>query len=70
VVSADAPHKLTVTLELDATSTPIRGVARDEHGAQRPFTGWVGLATVLERALELGASAAAGKPQESREAGS
>jgi hypothetical protein len=44
---------LTVTLEVDPTSDPIQGIARDEHGAERSFSGWVGLATALEHALEI-----------------
>ena len=51
-----------VTLELDPSAQPIRGVARDEHGAEHPFTGWLGLA----RALELTLDAAAGAEEESR----
>ena len=42
-----------VTLEVDPTSDPIQGIARDERGAERPFSGWVGLAAALEHALEL-----------------
>jgi hypothetical protein len=51
-VSAEPPHPVVVTLELDPSSDPIRGIARDEHGAERPFTGWLGLARALEAALE------------------
>lgn len=47
------PHTQTVTLEVDTTSDPIRGIARDERGGERPFSGWVGLATALELALGL-----------------
>lgn len=42
-----------MTLEVDTTSDPIRGIARDERGGERPFSGWVGLATALELALGL-----------------
>jgi hypothetical protein len=44
-----------VTLEVDPTSDPIQGIARDERGAERTFSGWVGLAAALEHALELDA---------------
>jgi len=43
---------VTVTLVLDPDAEPISGVARDEHGAERPFTGWLGLAKALELALD------------------
>lgn len=46
-------QRLTVTLEVDPTSNPIEGIARDECGAERPFIGWLGLATALEHALEM-----------------
>ncbi len=45
-------HTRTLTLEVDANSDPIQGIARDELGDERPFSGWVGLATALEHALE------------------
>ena len=45
-------HTRTLTLEVDANSNPIQGIARDELGEERPFSGWVGLATALEHALE------------------
>ena len=49
---AEPPRPVVVTLELDPTAEPIRGVARDEHGAEHPFTGWVGLARALELTLD------------------
>jgi hypothetical protein len=49
----DPPRTRTVTLEVDPTSDPIHGLARDELGVERPFHGWVGLATALEQALDL-----------------
>ena len=55
----DNRHTRTVTLEIDSTSDPIRGVARDELGAERPFSGWIGLAAALEQALDLCARPAA-----------
>lgn len=49
----DKRNTRTVTLEVDPTSDPIQGIARDERGAERSFSGWVGLAAALEHALEL-----------------
>lgn len=49
----DEPRTRTVTLEVDASSDPIRGIARDELGVERPFRGWVGLASALEQTLDL-----------------
>jgi hypothetical protein len=43
---------VTVTLALDPAAEPIAGVARDEQGTERPFTGWLGLAKALELALD------------------
>ena len=43
----------TVTLEVDSFSNPIRGIARDELGVERPFTGWIGLASALEHTLDI-----------------
>jgi hypothetical protein len=61
-------HTVTVTLEVDPTSDPIQGIARDEQGAERPFTGWIGLATALELALEVrgGADRAPDNQREAR----
>lgn len=49
----DKRRTRTVTLEVDPTSDPIQGIARDERGTERTFSGWVGLAAALEHALEL-----------------
>jgi len=57
------PRRVTVTLELDASAEPIRGVARDTEGVERPFTGWLGLARALELTLDAAALEA---PEESR----
>lgn len=54
----DKRRTRTVTLEVDPTSDPIQGIARDERGAERTFSGWVGLAAALEHALELDAPSA------------
>jgi hypothetical protein len=41
----------TVVLEVEPESGPIRGIARDVHGIERRFSGWVELATAVERSL-------------------
>ncbi len=38
------------TLELDTEQEPIAGSLTDEEGTNTPFTGWLGLARLLERA--------------------
>jgi hypothetical protein len=60
---AAPPHPIVVTLELDPSAEPIRGVARDERGAEHPFTGWLGLARALELTLDSAAGLEA--PEES-----
>jgi hypothetical protein len=52
-VPDDERRTRTVTLEVDPSSDPIRGIARDELGVERPFRGWVGLASALEQTFEL-----------------
>jgi hypothetical protein len=52
-VPDDERRTRKVTLEIDPSSEPIRGIARDELGVERPFRGWVGLATVLEQTFDL-----------------
>jgi hypothetical protein len=52
-VPDDERRTRTVTLELDPSSDPIRGIARDELGVERPFRGWVGLAAALEQTFDL-----------------
>ena len=49
----DERRTRTVTLEVDPSSDPIRGIARDELGVERPFRGWVGLASALEQTFDL-----------------
>jgi hypothetical protein len=43
-----ATHRYT--LELDAEQEPIAGSLTDENGKNTSFTGWLGLARLLERA--------------------
>jgi hypothetical protein len=52
-VPDDERRKRTVTLEVDPSSDPICGIARDELGVERPFRGWVGLAAALEQTFDL-----------------
>jgi hypothetical protein len=59
---AEPPHPIFVTLELDPSAEPIRGLARGSEGTERPFTGWLGLARALEQTLEAALEA----PEESR----
>ena len=49
----DERRTRTVTLEVDPSQDPIRGIARDELGVERPFRGWLGLAAALEQAFDL-----------------
>jgi hypothetical protein len=41
---------LRIALDLETTSDPIAGTLRVD-GAQRPFTGWLGLIAALEAAI-------------------
>lgn len=50
-MSDDERHTRTVTLEVNSTGVPIRGIARDARGTERVFSGWGGLPTALEQAL-------------------
>jgi hypothetical protein len=43
---------MTVVLEVESDGGPIQGVARDARGVERRFSGWVELATAVERSLE------------------
>lgn len=61
-VPDDERHTRTVTLEVDPTSNPIHGIARDELGVERPFSGWVGLATALEHTFDIRAQHPGGRP--------
>jgi hypothetical protein len=47
-----ADERRTLTLEVDPSADPIAGLVRAEDGAERDFSGWVGLAAALERALQ------------------
>ena len=58
----DLRHTRTVTLEVDPTSNPIEGITRDELGVERPFRGWVGLATALEHTFDIRGEHPGGTP--------
>jgi len=53
----DRPHTRLI-LELDSHREPISGRMREEGGESRPFSGWLGLAAALRRALASGQGAA------------
>lgn len=59
----DERRTRTITLEVDPSSDPISGIARDELGVERTFRGWVGLATALERTFDLYGEHPAGGPR-------
>lgn len=52
------------TLELDPIEQSIAGSLTDERGTAVPFTGWLGLARALERALNASA-----EPNQDRQEG-
>ena len=39
---------INVTLELRSTGDSLTGCARDEHGAERRFSGWLGLVAAID----------------------
>jgi hypothetical protein len=43
--------QLTVTLELDLADESLSGRVIDADGAERPFSGWMGLVGVLDNLL-------------------
>jgi hypothetical protein len=70
-VADDRRRTRTVTLEVDSSSDPIRGIARDELGMERPFRGWLGLAAALEQTFDLrGEHPAGGRRDDEPEASS
>jgi hypothetical protein len=50
-VTEDRPDRLALALDVDRHAEPIEGTLRDASGAERPFRGWIGLASALEHAL-------------------
>jgi hypothetical protein len=44
-------ERCVLTLELDTTAEPLAGVILDQHGTSQPFSGWLGLASVIEIAI-------------------
>lgn len=52
-IRAMEPKRSRVTIEFETDATErIAGRLFDERGADLPFHGWLGLASVLERVLE------------------
>ena len=45
-------HVVNLHLELRADADPIEGCARGETGAERHFSGWMELTSVIEAAVE------------------
>lgn len=39
---------ITVTLELRSSGDALTGCARDEHGVERRFSGWLGLVAAID----------------------
>ena len=54
-----ARTQVTLRVELDSQGDSISGRVLDEDGAGRSFSGWVGLAAVIEAASEAAAGDAA-----------
>jgi len=50
---SDSPQRVQLSLEIDLAADPITGVLRHEHGADRPFAGWMALVRALELALDI-----------------
>jgi hypothetical protein len=48
---AGVPDRLQLSLEIDRDADPPVGSLSDEHGTSISFTGWLGLASALDRAL-------------------
>lgn len=44
------PQPLRLSLELRPEGVALAGSLFDEHGAEHPFSGWLGLLTLLEAA--------------------
>lgn len=44
----DDTNSVYLALELRAEGTGLAGSLVDEHGVARPFSGWLGLLTLLE----------------------
>lgn len=49
-------------LELDLDSDPISGRLRDDAGEALDFTGWLGLASALERMVAAAGADSEGEP--------
>ncbi|MET8159683.1 hypothetical protein ABZT47_25220 [Sphaerisporangium sp. NPDC005289] len=49
---SDSGHRVRLTVEVDLLADPIEGVLRHEHGADKPFAGWMSLIRAFELALD------------------
>jgi hypothetical protein len=49
-----------LSLEIEPDSDPLVGALRDEHGESIAFSGWLGLANAIDRALRVAPAAADG----------
>ncbi len=47
-----SPRRLTLRLDLDLVCDPIEGELWEPTGLCLPFSGWLGLADALERAID------------------
>ena len=45
------PGRVTLELDLDPSSDPIRGLLTDATGTKQEFVGWLGLATAIGELL-------------------
>jgi hypothetical protein len=61
----DQPAPLRLALELRGDGAGVAGSLRDELGARHPFTGWLGLLTLLEAARLRSRDARPGPPPSS-----
>jgi len=52
VEKSGASSALAVTVSFEELSTPIVGVVRAPDETTRPFTGWMGLFSVLQSTVE------------------
>jgi hypothetical protein len=50
---SDSQQHTRLTVDIDLTIDPIQGILRHQHGADKPFAGWMALIRVLELALDI-----------------
>lgn len=54
---------LTLTVEIELDDDAFKGVASDDHGTSRPFSGWLGLIASIDEMV--GAASARSHDQQS-----